>query len=335
MERTFTDRLVDPSAAAPDRFFDRFVLNAHAVDGTGPCVIVGAGVYPAADVVDGFAIAVVGGEQRNLRFSTELSATDGSSVGPFSWDVVEPMTTWRVALGANPSGVELDLTWRRRAPAWFGNVVVREGEVVSSSFEHLFQSGTYTGWVAVDGQRHDASGWWGQRDRSRGVRTMSGGQGLHMWVQAQFPDRSVGFLLVEDRANRRLLLEGAVMHVEGRLDPVVDVRHRLVFDAGLDLRSGVLEVTTASGAVETIDVDASGRGGYMAGGGYGGHHGRPAGRDHLEHDVYPLDGSVGPTTLDSALVDRLAVFTCDGVTGTGIYEFAHTRSRSYTYAPSL
>ena len=117
MERTFTDRLVDPSAAAPDRFFDRFVLNAHAVDGTGPCVIVGAGVYPAADVVDGFAIAVVGGEQRNLRFSTELSATDGSSVGPFSWDVVEPMTTWRVALGANPSGVELDLTWRRRAPA--------------------------------------------------------------------------------------------------------------------------------------------------------------------------------------------------------------------------
>lgn len=335
MERTFTDELVDPAAAAPDRFFDRFVLNAHPVDG-GPCVIVGAGLYPAADVVDGFAILVTDDEQRNLRFSTELSATGGSAVGPFSWQVVEPMRTWRVALGPNPAGFELDLTWRTRAPAWSGDVVVRGDDgAVTSSFEHLFQSGTYTGWVVVDGVRHDAEGWWGQRDRSRGVRTMSGGQGLHMWFQAQFPDRSVGFLLVEDRAHCRLLLEGAVMHVDGRLDPVVDVRHRLVFDDGLDLRSGALEVVTASGAVERIDVDASGRGGYMAGGGYGGHHGHPLGRDHLEHDAYPLDGSVGPTTLDSALVDRLARFTCDGVAGTGIYEFAHTRSRSYVYDPSL
>lgn len=335
MEPTFTDLLVDPAAPVPDRFFDRFVLNAHPVDGAGPCVIVGAGMYPAADVVDGFAIAVAGDEQRNLRFSTGLSATDGASVGPFSWQVLEPMRTWRVALGQNPSGIELDLTWRARAPAWSGDVVVRDGDRVSSSFEHLFQSGTYTGWVAIDGTLHDAGGWWGQRDRSRGVRTMSGGQGLHMWVQAQFPDRSVGFLLVEDRSHARLLLEGAVMHVDGRLDPVVDVRHRLVFDAGLDLRSGVLEVTTAGGAVERIDVDASGRGGYMAGGGYGGHHGKPLGRDHLEHDTYPLDGSAGPSTLDSALVDRLALFVCDGVTGSGIYEFAHTRSRSYAYVPSL
>jgi hypothetical protein len=37
---------------------------------------------------------------------------------------------------------------------------------------------------------------------------MSGGQGLHTWYQAQFPDRSIGFLLVENRAGGRLLLEG-------------------------------------------------------------------------------------------------------------------------------
>ena len=74
---------------------------------------------------------------------------------------------------------------------------------------------------------------------------MSGGQGLHIWYQAQFPDRSVGFLLVENRAGGRLLLEGAVMHTDGGLDPVVDVRHDLTFDQ-LDLRSGTVEVTTGA-----------------------------------------------------------------------------------------
>ena len=73
----------------------------------------------------------------------------------------------------------------------------------------------------------------------------------------------------------------------------------------------------------------------MAGGGYGGHHSRPQGRDHVEHDVYPLDGSITPRSLDSSLTDRLATSTCDDEPGIGIIEFALTRSRSYTYRPTL
>ena len=273
-------------------------------------------------------------EQRNLRFSSELSATDGSSVGPFAWRVVEPMTSWHVELGPNPTGLEFDLTWRARTPAWFGDVAVHSGEA-TTSFEHLFQSGRYQGTLSIDGEKLDVHGWYGQRDRSRGVRTMSGGQGLHLWYQAQFPDRSVGFLYVEDRAHERLLLEGAVMHESGELDPIVNVAHDLVFDDGLDLTSGRVEVRTAGGARYVIDADASASGGYMAGAGYGGHHGRPMGRDHLEQDVYRLDGSTSPKGLDSALTDRLASFTWDGTHGSGIFEFAHTRSGSYTYRPSL
>ena len=59
-----------------------------------------------------------------------------------------------------------------------------------------------------------------------------------MWVQAQFPDRSVGFLRSRAGGHERLLLEGAVMHEDGRLDPVTDVRHDLKFDDGLDLSGG-------------------------------------------------------------------------------------------------
>jgi hypothetical protein len=335
MTDTFHDALTLPGTAGlPPRFFDRFVFNLHPA-GQTPSVIVGLGVYPGADVVDGFAIAVTPGEQRNLRFSTELSATDGTSAGPLSWRVLAPMKTWQLRLGPNPAGLEFDLTWRARTPAWAGEVAVANAGGPPSSFAHLFQSGRYEGTLRVDGRPQDVDGWYGQRDRSRGVRSMSGGQGLHLWCQAQFPDRSVGFLLAESRQHELVLLEGAVMHESGELDAVTAVRHDLRFDDRLDLQGGTVEVSAESGAVYRIAADASAGGGYMAGGGYDGRHGRPLGRDHLESDVYPLDGTVSPRTLGTALTDRLTAFTSGGGPGYGIFEFALTRSPSYTYRPTL
>jgi hypothetical protein len=332
----FRDELVGRDIQGlPDRFFDRFMFNLHPRDDVVPSLILGAGIYPGTNTVDVFAIATLAGHQRNLRFSTELDATNGHEAGPLSWSVEEPLRRWRLLLAPSEFGVELDVVWEARAPAWSGDVTVRDGENVSSSFEHLFQSGLYYGTLTLDGTPTDVTGWYGQRDRSRGVRTMSGGQGLHLWMQAQFPDRSIGFLLVEDRDHGRLLLEGAVMLVDGTLDPIVDVRHDLLFDEQLDLRSGTLLVSTESGAHYELEADADRRGGYLAGGGYGGHHGRPQGRDHLEIDRYALDGSVTPRTVDTALTDRMTRFRSGTETGLGIFEFAHSRSPRYRYVPSL
>jgi hypothetical protein len=335
MSRSFDDELVSPSALElPARFFDRFMFNLHQVNKTAPTVLVGAGIYPPTDVIDGFIVLVTPTEQRNLRVSTELSSTDGSECGPLSWEVLKPMKAWRLALGANPTGVEFNLLWEARAPAWFGDVRVESSES-TTSFEHLFQSGYYRGQLSIDGKALEIERWYGQRDRSRGVRTMAGGQGLHLWHQAQFPDRSVGFLYVEGRDHAKLLLEGAVMHERGDLDVIVAVNHDLTFDDGLDLRIGRVEVHTQSGDTYLISADASARGGYMAGAGYGGHHGRRMGRNHLEYDTYQLDGSTSPRTLDSALTDRPTVFSWEGTEGIGIFEFAHSRSSSYCYRPSL
>ncbi|TDO46845.1 hypothetical protein EV643_110228 [Kribbella sp. VKM Ac-2527] len=305
-------------------FFDRFMFNLHPADATTPSIILGVGSYPDRNSMDGFVIACLPHEQRNVRFGGELGP---DSCGPLSWQALDPAETWHFTLGANPTDVEFDLTWRARTPAWSGDIKVGE----STNFEHLFQSGLYDGVVSIDGIANNIQGWYGQRDRSRGVRTMSGGQGLHIWYQAQFPDRSIGFLLVEDRAGERLLLEGAVMHTDGRLDPIVDVRHDLRFDDTLDLRSGTVEVTTKAG-ISRIEADASGRGALMAGGGYGGQHGTVRG---LESDVYPLDGTITPLTADTSLTDRLCEFNQDGTRGRGIFEFALTRSTSYTYRPTL
>lgn len=197
MTSAFHDELVSPDTTdLPERFFDRFVFNLHRTDATDPSILFGAGMYPPKDTVDGFVVLVTRAEQRNLRFASELSATDGGSVGPFSWRVLYPMKSWQVTLAPNPTGLEFDLTWRARTPAWFGEVNVKSGDTATAAFEHLFQSGYYEGRLSIDGEQSQVEGWIGQRDRSRGVRTMSGGQGLHLWYQAQFPDRSVGFLYV-------------------------------------------------------------------------------------------------------------------------------------------
>jgi hypothetical protein len=333
----FHDALVTRDDASLDeRFFDRFVFNLHPPAGaaTEPSILFGLGLHPRRDVADGFVVVTAGGEQRNVRFSTELSATDGAGAGPFSYEVLEPMTAWRVTLGPNPAAIEFDLVWRATAPAWHGEVRVTQGDVATAAFDHLFQPGRYEGTLALDGAPVAVDGWWGVRDRSRGVRTMSGGQGLHVWFQAEFEDRAVGFLLVEGRDHSRLLLEGGVMLGSGTVDPIVDVGHDLEFDDSLDLVGGHLDVLTASGAEYAIAADARAGGGYMAGAGYGGHHGTPAGRDHLEHDVYRLDGGVSPKTVDTSLTDRLTAFTWDGRPGVGIFEFALTRSSRYAYAPA-
>jgi hypothetical protein len=336
---TFVDPIVlAPTGAVPERYFDRFVFSVHPVGAVTPTLHVGFGAHPGRGVADGFVLTVTETEQRNFRYSTRLadvSDADGAvTVDALTFETLAPMERWRIALGPNPSGTEFDLVWTARTPAWHGTVQVGEGEASTATFDHLFQSGTYAGWIAIDGVRTEVLGWIGARDRSRGVRTMRGGQGLHLWVLAHFPDATLGTLLVEDRDGGRILLEGAVLGTDGTVDDVVDLRHDLVFDRQLDLDRAELLVTTASGASYPMTADTSARGGYMAGGGYGEHHGEDHGSGHREFDVYALDGSVGPMTLDSALTDRTTLFDRSGLSGTGIFEFARTRSPRYTYRPT-
>lgn len=321
-------------AGGDQRFFDRFYFNLHGAEPT-PFIMLGAGSYPGAALVDGYVIAVDGDVQRNLRFSTEHTGP-AHAVGPLSWQTLEPLRKWALRLAPNPLGVELDVVWTARTAPWrTEDIRVDNGRGGISDFAHFFQSGRYDGSLSIDGQRYDVGGWFGQRDRSRGVRIVAGGQGIHLWVQAQFPDRSVAFILDENRSHEVILCDGAVLHETGEADPVISVEHDLTFDANLDFRHGRLYITTAGGEQLEVHVDGTAGGGFLSGGGYGGWHGVPHGRDHLEHDMFPLDGSVSPRRLDMPLTDRPARFTSAGVSCAGVFEFAHTRSSSYTYRQSL
>ena len=184
----------------PERFFDRFMFNLHR---TGPRAV----GHPRCRGLPApqRRRRVRGPHHRDRAAQRPLlhraDATDGASAGPLRWETVEPNKTWRIHARAEPTGLELDVTWQARAPDWSGGrgrEHRRQDDLVRAPLPVRALRGQ------ADDRRESAEveGWYGQRDRSRGVRTMSGGQGLHIWYQAQFPDRTVGFMLVEDRAGR-------------------------------------------------------------------------------------------------------------------------------------
>ncbi|WP_066520671.1 hypothetical protein [Curtobacterium ammoniigenes] len=346
------DAIAIGTTDVPDGWFDRFIVNLHPADASAPTLHIGGGVYPARGVADGFVLAVLDGEQRNLRLSTTLAdvretasrsvpgGNPAAQVGSLHWTTVVPMRHWQVRLDDNPSGVRFELDWHRRLDPWSAPLTVHRDAEETARFDHLVQSGMVSGRIDIDGHRVDVSGWPSARDRSRGTRTLHGGHGLHLWVVAHFPTCSVAALHVIGRDGHAVLTDGGIVHADGRIDDIVDVRHNLRFDALQDLVGGSLAVTTASGLTLQLDATVGMRGGYMSGGGYGGAHGADRGRAHVEADVYPLDGSVGPRLLDTPLTDRAVRFTgrhADGtaVAGSGIIEFAQTRSARYAYRATL
>jgi hypothetical protein len=321
-------------------WFDRFYFNLHSGIRT-PYLLLGGAVYPGAGLTDGYVVAVTDTEQINLRVS-DVADRDAlpSSVGPLSWETVEPMRTWRLRLEPNPSGLACELTWTARTPAWECEPMVLDDGTGALTFDHAFQSGHYQGWVEIDGTRHEVRNWTGQRDRSRGRRPIRAGLGLHVWLQAQFADESIAIIYNLDRSNKPTLCDGGVLHVDGTVDPIIAVDHELTFTPNLDCGGGRMVLTTEGGRRIDLTIDPTvTRGGYLSGAGYGSMHGKPQGPDHLAHERWDLgDATLTPRHQHYPLDDRLTKFerseNGSTETGAGILEFAHSRHPDYRYQPS-
>ena len=157
---------------------------------------------------------------------------------------------------------------------------------------------------------------------------------MHLWVQSQFEDLSISVHYNEYRDGRTQHLDGAVLHDDGRATPIVAVEHAFDLDQSREFVAGELRLEDEAG--EVYEMTAKGRhpGLYMAGAGYGGGHGiRPDGPT-VASERWPLDGSLDRGGLPLLLTDKLTDFVAGQRTGTGILEFASSRSSSYRYAPS-
>ena len=135
----------------------------------------GLGKYANRNVVDGFAGVQIGTRQITVRASRLLSsAPEEMGVGPLGYEVVKPLEAIRLTLAENTAQpLQFVLTFHATMPGFFENrdVVIQTGRAASDVIR-FHQAGTVSGWIEIEGERHEVNpdDWYGFRDRSWGVR---------------------------------------------------------------------------------------------------------------------------------------------------------------------
>ena len=135
----------------------------------------GLGKYANRNIVDGFAGVQIGTRQITVRASRLLSsAPDEMGVEPLGYAVVKPLEAIRLTLAENSAvPLRFELTFHANMPGFFENrdVVIHDGRAASDVIR-FHQAGTVSGWIEIEGERHEVNPdeWYGFRDRSWGVR---------------------------------------------------------------------------------------------------------------------------------------------------------------------
>ncbi|MEP6867200.1 MAG: hypothetical protein ABJA20_01670 [Novosphingobium sp.] len=149
----------------------------------------GIGKYTNRNVMDGFAGISVGRRQRNVRFSRRLAPdTSSLSVGPFHYQVIEPLRTTRVVLEeTSQQPISFDITQRVIARPWIEDrsTVVRGYRRVQDEVRYVLCAEA-SGWIAFEGDRFDIDGAeaFGFRDHSWGIKQNTGA------ASPEVPDRA-------------------------------------------------------------------------------------------------------------------------------------------------
>jgi hypothetical protein len=135
----------------------------------------GLGKYANRNIVDGFAGVQIGTRQLTVRASRLLSSVPESmGVGPLGYEVVKPLDEIRLTLSENSAQpLRFELTFHASMPGFFENrdVVIHDGRAASDVIR-FHQAGTVSGWIEIEGERHEVNpeDWYGFRDRSWGIR---------------------------------------------------------------------------------------------------------------------------------------------------------------------
>lgn len=288
------------------RFFDRNWFGCYSPDGTVG-LITGMGAYPNMNVLDGFAAVQRDGAQHNLRLSRPLRPDITElAVGALRHEVIEPLRSHRLALAPGDHGFAFDLRWTGVAPAHLEpRHLDRLDGRVYQDYRRFDQAGEVSGWLEIGDERIDASGWFGARDHSWGVRRQIGGfepytgslppeiNGvLFIWCEFAGADVTGHVQLQEDADGATLALEGFVLPASGARVPVVALEHDIEFHPGTrSYRRAQLTLVDADGRRWHLDAEpvlapwayrgTGYDGGFDDGRGLGAYRG-----DRVEHDVY-------------------------------------------------
>ena len=138
----------------------------------------GLGKYTNRNVMDGFAAVALPGRIINVRASRVLRPDlDTLKVGPLEWQIVEPPSRNRVICKDNEQGVQFDVEFLSEYLPIVGNPGKRRINGITDNHTiRYFQPGVARGEVTVDGRTYTFTPErsWGYKDRSWGIRTMTG-----------------------------------------------------------------------------------------------------------------------------------------------------------------
>jgi hypothetical protein len=334
------------SAAGDPRFTERYWYTAHPIDGTELLLDVGLGYYPNRHVMDGFAGVTVGRRQHNFRASRRLGARPlDTSVGALKIEILEGMRRHRLSLSENPSGISFSLDFEAAFPPAQEKQNFRERDgVVEEDLARVSQFGRWRGWIKVDGRRCEVEPelWWGQRDRSWGLRSemrtdetrppvATHRNFFWTWSMFQF-DRSALSVFLKERApgkphylsgtEFRREANGSISHRE-----VTAVEHKIEWaNDPLGQTIAVADLTFAfdRGAPRHVRMRGLPTRFYLKAGMYGGlkgwTHGDDRGEDHAAHDVWNLDDAA-TRAMARTLSDHVVRLESDGDAGFGISEY--------------
>ncbi len=157
---------------------ERLWFCAHDITGK-MMLVAGFGFYPNRNIIDAFAcLSVEGKTQYNVRASRELRPRiDEVEVGPFSYQVIEPLKRLRWLLADNEHGLSYDIEFQATMLAHEEEPQIgRFRGRVEENVKRYFQVGRPAGWIEIKGQtyRVDKGNWRAERDHSWGIRRGGG-----------------------------------------------------------------------------------------------------------------------------------------------------------------
>lgn len=321
-------------------FYDRYYFNCHPCSGD-LFLIMGLGQYPNLGVTDAFAVVRTADEQRVVRASRELGADRlDTSVGPFAIEVIEGLKTLRCTLDASEHGLSYDLIWEGYVPAFQEPPHVDRNANGRAFLDacRLAQLGSWSGWLEVDGRRHDVTPdhWWGSRDRSWGIRPVGEAEDPgnladkpaadFRWLYAPFrmQDHALVFICQERGDGSRVLEEAVRLWPDGRVDFLGRPEHDLTWDEGGPGLFGLVERATLRLGDLVVEVEPAlplhvGVGTGYGFDGDGWKHGAYQGPLEVQGKVFDLSTERGRSAM-FGIVDHVAKFSCEGQVGWGLFE---------------
>jgi len=248
---------------------EKIWCNVH--DTAGKLVLAtGLGVYPNRNVMDGYGcVNVENSKQFNIRLSRELRPKiDDLTVGPLSYEVIEPFRKICIAMAENRYGLSYELEFMglmqpgEEEPQYGRS----RGRVYVNTCRYA-QLGRARGWVKVDGETYDIDeeSFYAQRDHSWGIRMGVGApeQGVQEpdiarfagmminWLTFQFKDWGIYCYFIEKADGSIERLTGVVVKtLEDSAGPVpiVSVEHDFKYhERGARMKSGNVVLTCKDG----------------------------------------------------------------------------------------